>query len=90
MGGCVLLRYALVIARRGETTTHQGVDVSYTHPSRINPLNNTCCCGIQSINKPVAVVCLNHRFYHYIIYKVRDVMIIVFQMAHRDTYRVVM
>ena len=90
MDGCVLLRYALVIARRGETTTHERVDVSNTHPSRINPLNNTCCCEIQSIDKPVAVVCLNHRFYHYIIYKVRDVMIIVFKMAHRDTYRVVM
>ena len=55
MDGCVLLTStpscvvsprgdpsgcALGIARRGETT-HSGVDVNNTHPSMINPLNNT-------------------------------------------------
>ena len=41
MDGFVMgLCCALGIARRGETT-HSGVDVNNTHPSMINPLNQT-------------------------------------------------
>ena len=42
MDGCVLLTStpSCVVSPRGETT-HSGVDVNNTHPSMINPLNDT-------------------------------------------------